>query len=41
MSLLSYTELVELVEQGVITDVKPEAINGTSICAKVIREMKK
>ncbi len=31
MSLLSYTELVELVQQGVITGVKPESINGTSI----------
>lgn len=31
MSLLSYIELCELVEQGVITGVKPEAINGTSI----------
>lgn len=29
--LLSYTELCDLVEQGVITDVQPEAINGTSI----------
>lgn len=31
MSLLSYTELCELVEQNVITDVKPEAINAASI----------
>jgi dCTP deaminase len=31
MSLLSYTELCELVEQGVITNVRPEQINGTSI----------
>lgn len=31
MSLLSYTELVELVERGVITGVKPEAINAASI----------
>lgn len=31
MSLLSYNELCELVEQGVITDVLPEQINGTSI----------
>lgn len=31
MSLLSYVELCELVEQGVITNVKPESINGTSI----------
>lgn len=29
--LLSYTELCELVEQNVITDVKPDSINGTSI----------
>lgn len=31
MSLLSYTELCELVEQNVITGVKPEAINAASI----------
>jgi dCTP deaminase len=31
MSLLSYTELCELVEQGVITDVDPKAINAASI----------
>ena len=31
MSLLSYIELCELVEQGVITNVKPEAINAASI----------
>ena len=31
MSLLSYHELCELVERGVIEGVKPEAINGTSI----------
>ena len=31
MSLLSYNELCELVEKGVITGVKPEAVNGTSI----------
>lgn len=31
MSLLSYTELCELVEQGVIVGVKDGAINGTSI----------
>jgi deoxycytidine triphosphate deaminase len=31
MSLLSYNRLVQLVEQGVITDVKPEQINSTSI----------
>ncbi len=31
MSLLSYTELCELVERGVITGAKPESINGTSI----------
>jgi dCTP deaminase len=31
MSLLSYTELCELAEQGVITNVKPEAINAASI----------
>lgn len=29
--LLAYTELVELVRAGVITNVSPEAINGTSI----------
>ena len=31
MSLLSYVELCELVEQGVLRDVKPEAINAASI----------
>lgn len=31
MSLLSYTELCELVEQGVITDVPHEHINAASI----------
>lgn len=31
MSLLSYNELCELVEQGVITDIHPNQINGTSI----------
>ena len=31
MSLLSYTELVDLVHDGVITGVKMAAINGTSI----------
>ena len=31
MSLISYTELCELVEQGVITGVEPESINATSI----------
>lgn len=31
MSLLSYTELVALVEQGVITGVQPDAINSASI----------
>lgn len=31
MSLLSYIELCELVEQGVLEGVKPECINGTSI----------
>lgn len=31
MSLLSYTELCELVERGVITDVDPKAINAASI----------
>lgn len=31
MSLLSYSELCELVEQGVITNVKPEQINSASI----------
>lgn len=31
MSLLSYTELCELVEQGVLSDVKPECINAASI----------
>lgn len=31
MSLLSYNELSELVEQGVITNVKPEYINSASI----------
>lgn len=29
--LLSYNELCEIVEQGVITNVKPEQINATSI----------
>jgi deoxycytidine triphosphate deaminase len=31
VSLLSHNELVELVEQGIITNVKPEQINSTSI----------
>ena len=31
MSLLTYTELTELVEQGVIEGVRPEHINGASI----------
>lgn len=31
MTLLAYDELVELVERGVITNVKPEQINATSI----------
>jgi deoxycytidine triphosphate deaminase len=31
MSLLSYNELCALVEAGVISDVSPEQINGTSI----------
>lgn len=31
MSLLSYNRLCELVEQGVITNVKPEQINSSSI----------
>lgn len=31
MSLLSYNELCELVERGVITDVDPKAINAASI----------
>lgn len=31
MSLLSYNELCDLVEQGVITNVKPESINAASI----------
>lgn len=31
MSLLSYTELCELVERGVLTNVKPDAINSASI----------
>lgn len=31
MSIISYSGLVELVEQGVITGVLPDAINGTSI----------
>lgn len=31
MSLLSYNELVRLVEDGVITNVKPEQINSSSI----------
>jgi dCTP deaminase len=31
MSLLSYNRLVQLVEQGIITNVKPEQINSTSI----------
>lgn len=31
MSLLSYVELVDLVQRGVIEGVKPESINGASI----------
>lgn len=31
MSLITYTELCALVEQGVIENVKPEQINGASI----------
>lgn len=31
MSILTYSELFELVEQGVITNVKPDKINGSSI----------
>lgn len=31
MSLITHTELCELVEQGVITNVKPEQINGASV----------
>lgn len=31
MSLLSYVELIDLVERGVIEGVKPESINGASI----------
>lgn len=31
MSLLSYSRLVQLVEQGVISNVKPEQINSSSI----------
>jgi dCTP deaminase len=31
MTLLSYNRLVQLVEDGVITNVKPEQINGSSI----------
>ena len=31
MSLLSYNRLVQLVEDGVITNVSPEQINSTSI----------
>lgn len=31
MTLLAYNELCELVEQGVITNVKPEQINSSSI----------
>lgn len=31
MSLLSYNQLCDLVEQGIITNVKPEQINASSI----------
>lgn len=31
MSVMSYTELVDLVDRGVITDVDPKAINAASI----------
>lgn len=39
MSLLSYTELCELVEQGVITDVDPKAINAASIDVRLGHEL--
>lgn len=39
MSLLSYTELCELVEQGVITDVLHEHINAASIDVRLGNEV--
>ena len=39
MSLLSYEELCELVEQNVITDVDPNQINGTSIDVRLGDEL--
>lgn len=39
MSLLSYTELVELVEQGVIGPVDPHAINAASIDVRLGNEI--
>ena len=37
--LLSYTELVELVEQGVITGVDPSAINAASIDVRLGQDL--
>lgn len=39
MGLLSYNELCELVEQGVITDVEPNHINGTSVDIRLGRDI--
>lgn len=39
MSLLSYNELCELVEQNVITNVEPSQINGTSIDVRLGEEL--
>ena len=39
MSLLSYYELCELVEDGVITDVDPKAINAASIDVRLGSEI--
>lgn len=39
MSLLSYNELCELVEDGVITDVDPKAINAASIDVRLGNEI--
>lgn len=39
MSLLSYTELCELVERGVITDVPHEHINAASIDVRLGRDI--
>lgn len=38
--ILSYTELCQIVDQGVITDVDPEAINPTSIDVRLGDNMK-